>query len=65
MKSIELFAGAGGLGMGVSLAGFDPVQVVEWDNDCCETLLDNGRHGVFPVNSMANNEGGRQVCKLC
>ena len=28
MKAVELFAGAGGLGMGLSLAGFEPVGVV-------------------------------------
>jgi DNA (cytosine-5)-methyltransferase 1 len=41
MNSIELFAGAGGLGMGLHLAGFHPLAVVEWDRDCCETLREN------------------------
>ena len=49
MKSIELFAGAGGLGMGLSLAGFSPVEVVEWDTDCCETIAENRANGVAPV----------------
>jgi DNA (cytosine-5)-methyltransferase 1 len=30
-RAIELFAGAGGLGMGVSRAGFKPEVVVELD----------------------------------
>ncbi len=38
MQSIELFAGAGGLGIGLSKAGFNPVQVIEWDKWCCETI---------------------------
>ena len=29
MKSVELFAGAGGLAMGISLAGFESLAVVE------------------------------------
>jgi DNA (cytosine-5)-methyltransferase 1 len=41
MKSIELFAGAGGLGMGLHAAGFHPVNVIEWDSDCCATLRHN------------------------
>lgn len=41
MRAIELFAGAGGLGMGVSNAGFSPQLVVEWDRWCCDTLRDN------------------------
>ncbi|MGO6748058.1 DNA cytosine methyltransferase [Rhizobium ruizarguesonis] len=41
MRAIELFAGAGGLGMGVSLAGFKPEMVVEWDRWCCDTLREN------------------------
>ena len=46
MKAIELFAGAGGLGMGVSSAGFRPVEVVEWDRWCCDTIRENRRQGV-------------------
>lgn len=49
LQSIELFAGAGGLGMGVSLAGFRPLQVVEWDADCCQTLASNVARKVSPV----------------
>ncbi|MDP3493175.1 MAG: DNA cytosine methyltransferase, partial [Hyphomonadaceae bacterium] len=41
MKSIELFAGAGGLGMGLQRAGFDPLNVIEWDRWCGETLREN------------------------
>ena len=51
MKSIELFAGAGGLGMGVSLAGFHPVEVIEWDDDCCDTLRDNRERGLEPISA--------------
>jgi len=43
MRSIELFAGAGGLGMGLHRAGFHPETVVEWDRYCCDTLRDNQR----------------------
>lgn len=39
--SIELFAGAGGLGMGVSLAGFKTLAVIERDRNCCETIREN------------------------
>jgi DNA (cytosine-5)-methyltransferase 1 len=49
MKSIELFAGAGGLGMGVSLAGFHPVLVVERDTYCCETIRKNQVRKIKPV----------------
>lgn len=41
MKSVELFAGAGGLGMGLHKAGFRPLQVVEWDRYCCDTIREN------------------------
>jgi DNA (cytosine-5)-methyltransferase 1 len=49
MNSIELFAGAGGLGMGVSLAGFHPVLVVERDTYCCETIRENQARKIKPV----------------
>lgn len=41
MKAIELFAGAGGLGIGISKAGFKPAMVVEWDHWCCDTIREN------------------------
>ena len=45
MKSIELFAGAGGLAMGIGLAGFEHVGVVEWDRWACDTIRENQRRG--------------------
>ncbi len=41
MKSIELFAGAGGLGIGLHQAGFRPVTVIERDSYCCDTIRQN------------------------
>jgi DNA (cytosine-5)-methyltransferase 1 len=41
MKSIELFAGAGGLGIGLHQAGVEPIQVIERDSYCCDTIRKN------------------------
>ena len=46
MKSIELFAGVGGLGIGVSQAGFNNEITVECDRWCCETLQKNKSKGI-------------------
>ena len=48
MRAVELFAGAGGLGMGLSLAGFKPEAVVEWDKWACDTVRENANRG-YPV----------------
>lgn len=48
MKSVELFAGAGGLAMGISLAGFESLAVVEWDKGACDTVRENQRRG-YPL----------------
>lgn len=48
MQSIELFAGAGGLGMGIHLAGFKHQAVIEWDAWACETMRENQSRG-FPL----------------
>jgi DNA (cytosine-5)-methyltransferase 1 len=51
MRSIELFAGAGGLGIGASLAGFHPVLVVERDPYCCDTIRENQSRKLEPLTS--------------
>lgn len=49
MRSVELFAGAGGLGMGLSRAGFRHAAVLERDRWACDTLRENQRLGVEPI----------------
>lgn len=48
MKSVELFAGAGGLAMGCGIAGFEHLAVVEWDRWACDTIRENQRRG-YPI----------------
>ena len=57
MKSIELFAGAGGLGMGLHKAGFHPVNVIEWDRYCCDTLRENKTRGIEAVKNWKVTAG--------
>lgn len=48
LKSVELFAGGGGLGMGISLAGFESLAVIEKDRWACDTIRENQKRG-YPV----------------
>lgn len=41
VRSVELFVGAGGLGLGCELSGFQHEAVVEWDRWACDTMREN------------------------
>lgn len=57
MKCVELYAGAGGLAMGVHLAGFTPLAVIEWNKWACDTLRENGACGHPLVTGWNVHEG--------
>lgn len=56
MRSVELFAGAGGLAMGMANAGFRHAAVIEWDHDACETFRENQRHHAQSVEGWPLHE---------
>jgi DNA (cytosine-5)-methyltransferase 1 len=56
MRSVELFAGAGGLAIGMSNAGFHHAAVVEWDHDACETFRENQRQHAHFVDEWPLHE---------
>jgi DNA (cytosine-5)-methyltransferase 1 len=49
MRSVELFAGAGGLALGVSQAGFSHEAVIERDQPTCTTIRKNQQREMSPV----------------
>lgn len=49
MRSVELFAGAGGLALGSHAAGFQHEVVVERDADTCSTIRANQQRGLEPL----------------
>lgn len=56
MQSVELFAGAGGLAIGMRNAGFKHAAVIEWDHDACETFRENQRHHAHSVEGWRLHE---------
>jgi DNA (cytosine-5)-methyltransferase 1 len=57
MKSIELFVGAGGLGMGLHAAGFRAINVIERDDYCCDTIRENKARGIAAVKKWKLTQG--------
>jgi DNA (cytosine-5)-methyltransferase 1 len=57
MKSVELFAGVGGLAMGCELAGFAPAAVIEWNKWACETIRENQERDYPLVRHWPLHEG--------
>lgn len=52
--TIELFAGAGGLALGVEKAGFNTIGLIEFDKDACETLQTNRPNWNVICDDIAN-----------
>ena len=54
ITSIELFAGAGGLALGMEQAGIKTLEHVEFDKACCETLRTNRPNWNVVCNDIHN-----------
>ena len=57
MRSVELFAGAGGLALGTAKAGFEHAAVLDWDANACKTLRKNKAAGVEFIRDWEVVEG--------
>jgi DNA (cytosine-5)-methyltransferase 1 len=57
VRSVELFAGGGGLTLGTHLAGFSTEVVAEWDKWSCDTLRENRDAGYPLVRGIDIQEG--------
>jgi DNA (cytosine-5)-methyltransferase 1 len=57
MKSIELFAGAGGLALATANAGFHHKAVLEWNPNACSTLRRNQADGLKQLQGARIVEG--------
>lgn len=64
MNAVELFVGAGGLGMAVSKAGFNPKLVVDWDQWACDTIRENKKAGLQPFASWPLIQGDVRQLKF-
>lgn len=53
-RSIELFAGAGGLALGVEKAGFDTIALIEFDKNAAQTLRENRPNWNVICDDIAN-----------
>ncbi|HEY2783923.1 MAG TPA: DNA cytosine methyltransferase [Fimbriiglobus sp.] len=60
MRSIELFAGAGGLAIATANAGFNHEAVLEWDQNACDTIRRNKAAGLSHVRNWQVVQG--DVC---
>ena len=53
-KAIELFAGAGGLALGLEKSGFSSLGLIEFDKNACETLKTNRKSWNVIHDDIAN-----------
>ena len=62
LKVVELFAGAGGLALGVEKAGFDAIGLVEIDRDAADTLKKNRPKWNVLCEDIANLSNRDDLC---
>ena len=55
--TIELFAGAGGLALGVEKAGFETIGLIEFNKDAADTLKRNRPNWNVICDDIANISG--------
>ncbi len=65
MKSIELFAGAGGLALATANAGFHHTAVFEWNSNACATLRRNQALGSPHLRNAQIIEGDIAHYEFC
>ena len=53
-RTIELFAGAGGLALGLEKAGFEAIALIEFNKDACDTLKKNRPNWNVMCDDIAN-----------
>jgi len=61
MVDVDLFAGAGGLALGMQVAGFDRIKVYEKDPTACETLRHNNESKGATLNAEIVEGDVREV----
>jgi len=62
-KVIDIFAGAGGFGLGFTLAGFEHICSLEMDKWACDTLRANNEHHIVE-DDISKYKTEKQIAKI-